>query len=188
MLSDFPFIFLILINLLPILGVIVYDWKAFPVLCIYFFEGVITIIFGILKSIRSEDKTSISLYKMNYIVSIFFSSYFLIFIFLIVFTIPDTEKTWHSIINFFGIFSVILIIFNKLFREIYYLKTYQKRKLNKSQTKEKNLAAFGLMLLLVVVWIAVKTMLFEAVMVVLILLKTFIELRSYLRRQIVIIK
>jgi hypothetical protein len=188
MLSDLPFVFLIFINLLPIIGVIVFDWKAFPVLCIYFLEGLITIIFGILKIIRSEDKTSISIYKFNYIVPIFFSLYILAFILLMVFSIPNTEKTWHSIINAFGIFSIILIILNRLIREIYNLKIYQKRKPNKNHTDASNYSSFGLMLLLVIVFITAKTMLFEAVLIILILIKTFLELRSYLRRQTVIIK
>jgi hypothetical protein len=188
--SEIEYLTLILINLLPIFGVLFFQWQVFPILLVYSIESMIGTLFGLMKYVRTQTST---LPKTASVVGyIGFSIVFTLFqvaSLTVVLSITDQEQAWQSILNIYWGISVVIFIVNQI---IFQIKKYQREKYQRLDQRRieilllvNYLSPFFLVILSIII---VKTGSYTLSMILLVLFKSFIEVRSYLRRHNELIK
>lgn len=188
--SEIEYIALILINFLPIFGVLFFQWEVFPILLVYSIETMIGTFFGLMKYVRIESSTmprtsSVAGYIIYSIVFIIFQVASL----TVVLSISDKEQTWQSILNVYWGISVVIFVINQIIFQNNKYKRDEKQRLDERKIEILYLVNFFKPILLITLSIIiVNTGSYTLSMVLMVLFKTFIEIRSYLRQHIELIK
>jgi len=180
--SEIEHLALIFSNILPIFGVLFFNWEAFPILLLYCIEIVIGIIFYLLKS-ENPPKYPLFLAITTAIIYYFI---LLCSLFIILYFAFDEAQAMQSIRSIYFIVSAVIFIGNQLvFRIKRYLRT-KRKKYNPRQLKTTGAEGLKPILLIVIALVIAVTGAFKIALITLVAIKTFLEIRSYLRRKSVI--
>jgi hypothetical protein len=185
-LSDIENITLIIINLLPIVGVLFFNWNVFPILLIYCIEAVIVWIFEILLAEKRENKklklNASRIFGLTFVIVLLLI--FLILPLALIFLASDEKQTLQSMRNIFFWISVAIFMSNQLIFQIRSMKKINSQKIYPRTSNQIGFIFRPELILLIAIIIA-KTGTFKIDLIALIAFKTFLDLRSYLRKQTV---
>jgi hypothetical protein len=184
-LSETEHIVSILINILPILGVLFFEWDVFPILLLYCIESIIGIIFEYLKSNRENPDLPPG--SPAFMANFLYLSLFIIGMIVpltVIFLASNEELTLQSISNVFFLISVASFIGNQLIIQITNNKRIKKGtyKLHKHENQGYLLK---LALLVPIAMVIALTGAYTISLISLIILKVFLEMRSFLRKRAV---
>jgi hypothetical protein len=185
-LSRLLLIAIILSNLLPIFGVLFLDWKCFPILVFYCIEGFIGSSINYIKLVQTDESE----------LSLWFKYLVLVVLMLIVLVIPmitmvvvaasRIEQSVESVLNLYFIISVVILVLSlgiPWFKNFLKYKKNKKKHVNRINPAEVTFIIFKPYLLVGVTFAIVITNFYTAALIILAIVKTFIDLRSFLRRQ-----
>jgi hypothetical protein len=179
---------MILSNLLPIFGVLFFDWRSFPILLLYCIESMIGISFDTISALKKEFGPSLP-------GSIRFSSFFIFGIAMLIFQITlimivvyaaNQEQSFDSLRNVYFIINIVILVTHQSISRIRITNIQKKLRYHYDQ-KNKNHSSEDYfmpkqLLLIAVAGAVVLTRTYAALLISLILIKTFLDIRFYLRR------
>ncbi len=186
--SDVENLTLIIINLFPVFGVLLFNWKAVPILLLYYIEAVIGIIFQFLTLFTLDDhqkKSSFLLFNyIQYFLPLVFVLFILIIPLLLVLLASDEKQIWQSVVDMYFWVFVLFYLGNQI---VFLTKNSKKSKHTKKNETISPMSGFsmfvGPLIILVLVLVINHTGEYQSYLIVIILVKTFWDLRSYLRKQ-----
>jgi hypothetical protein len=177
---------IILNGLIPIFGVLFFNWEVFPILMFYCIEVVLVITdFGISLLLETtREKHGIFLpawFLIPFLVICVIFAFYLPIVMIIIIAISKVENAVNLIWNVYFVISVAILCIN-----IIIVSKINKKYLSKGQSKFNNANVGWIMpakayLLLICTGFIVYFNLFSASLIIVAMLKMFVELRSFLR-------
>jgi hypothetical protein len=179
-------IILIILNLLPIIGVLFLDWKAIPILLLYYVEIVIGFIFQIIL-INRQDTDSYPSYipkTISHIIMFLPITVLLLIPLIFVLFASGEELIWQSVSNIYFWIFILFYLGNEIKLLIKITKAVKQDKKSKFPSVFTSLKMiFGPYVILALVLIIYTTKEYQSLLILIILIKTFLDIRSYLRKQ-----
>ena len=178
---------LILSNLLPIVGILFLDWKTFPIFLFYCIEVGIGACFSLIELYRTDYSAKIFKIMMIFIVIPFWILVPMIFIFA--FAITRVDNAVQTVNNFYFIASTVIMIVTTIFAGLKgsYRHVTQDTGFTFWNQFLENIHMFStlikILVVLVLTFMMVYNKIYTSVLVALALVKTFFDLRAFLKRQ-----
>lgn len=183
-LSKLPFIFFILSNLLPIFGVLFLDWKYFPILFFYCIEAFVGGSLNFVK-IVIEDKNPPRWFEMLFVLVLETLFVLIPMITMIAVAASRINNAVESVSNpYFVISAVILILtlFIPWLKELLIYQNNKKKHIFQKKPAVGTIFYFKPLLFVGCIFFIVITNFYTAALMILVVVKTFIDLRSFFRR------
>jgi hypothetical protein len=180
-LFDIENIVLIIINLLPILGVLLFNWNVFPILLIYCVEAVIGFIFELSRQPDVMQTAQAPKFLTCMFLAIFILLGLIIPLAVIFFT-SNEKQTSQSIQSYSFWIAILLFSGNQIISQIKNSKKIRKYKMI-SQKSNQSLFILKPFLIVIIAMIIALSGTYTLSMIALILFKTFLDMRSYFRKQ-----
>jgi hypothetical protein len=179
-------IFIILSNLLPIYGVLFLDWKYFPILMFYCIESIVGSTLDSPKTFQTDKNVNFALLSGIMGVTVMFICIWVPVITMVVVAASRIEHAVESVRNPYFITSAVILVLRIVipwFKGYQKSKKNQKKYVNQMKPVEGALFIFKPYFLVGATFAIVITNFYTGALIILVIAKTFIDLRSFFRRQ-----